>query len=82
MGDQQMPHLFRFKSVTPNNFHDLGHAHAGAGVDQGQFIAAIQQVNVAIVIIGQVKSLPATPNKVNTVGQFHYFLAIFSKLAI
>ena len=58
MGQQQMGDLRRVIAVAANIFQNLRDTHTGAGVDQRQFAPAIEQVDVAVIIIGMGTSLP------------------------
>jgi hypothetical protein len=46
----------------------LWYTHTSASVDQRQFVSAIEQVYVAVVIIGKVKTLTAAADKIDTIS--------------
>ena len=71
MRQYQVPDTSGIEAVAPHVLDDSGGPHSGADVDQRQLSPAINQIDVAVVGIGEVETIAARTDQVDTLGQPH-----------
>ncbi len=68
MGEQQVTHTVQGNSVVLEILDQAGGVDSAAGINEGEFTAAIDGVHIAIVIVSDGASLETTRDEVDAVG--------------
>src|SRR5919204_5838826 len=71
VSEQDVPNLIRGEPIPSQLFHDTIDLQSGSGIDQNGRGAAVDEINMAIIIVGEAKAIPTTADQINPRGQPH-----------
>src|SRR5262249_47356022 len=71
MGENDVPDPGRVETVPAHVLDDGLGSHPGPHVDQGQFAAAVKQIYVAVIRVGEVEAHSARAHQMDPVPYFH-----------